>query len=97
MPVLHTFLSKNFKNISQLHIFSYPLWSHRKLKVGNDLKDHLVSSFPAMGRDFFLYTRLFKAFSNLALNTARVGAPTTSLGNLFTLTIKNISISSPSQ
>jgi len=36
-----------------------------------------------MGRDTFHYTRLLKAPSNLAFNTAREGAATTSLGNLF--------------
>ena len=38
---------------------------------------------PAMGRDTFHQTRLLQAPSNLALNTAREGAPTASLGNLF--------------
>jgi len=36
-----------------------------------------------MGRDTFQYTRLLKAPSSLALNTAREGAATASLGNLF--------------
>jgi len=35
-----------------------------------------------MGRDIFHQTRLLKAPSNLALNTAREGAATASLGNL---------------
>jgi len=35
-----------------------------------------------MGRDPFHQTRLLKAPSSLALNTAREGAPTASLGNL---------------
>ena len=35
-----------------------------------------------MGRDTFHYTRLLKARSNLALNIAREGAATASLGNL---------------
>jgi len=35
-----------------------------------------------MGRDTFHQTRLPKAPSNLALNTAREGAATASLGNL---------------
>ena len=46
-----------------------------------------------MSRDIFHQTRLFKAASNLALNTAREGAATASLSNLFqcftTLTVKN--------
>jgi len=37
----------------------------------------------AMGRDTFHYTRLLKAPFNLASNTAREGAATASLGNLF--------------
>jgi len=35
-----------------------------------------------MGKDTFHQTRLRKAPSNLALNTAREGADTTALGNL---------------
>jgi len=35
-----------------------------------------------MSRDIFPYTRLLRAPSNLALNTAREGAATASLGNL---------------
>jgi len=35
-----------------------------------------------MGRDTFRQTRLLQAPSNLALNTAREGAATASLGNL---------------
>ena len=46
-----------------------------------------------MVRDTFHQTRLLKAPSNLALNTSREGASTTSLGNLFhcltTLIVKN--------
>jgi len=46
-----------------------------------------------MDRDAFYYTRLLKAPSNLALNTAREGAATASLGNmcqgLTTLRVKN--------
>jgi len=46
-----------------------------------------------MGRDIFHQTRLLKAPSNLALNTAREGAATAPLGNLgqglITLTVKN--------
>jgi len=46
-----------------------------------------------MGRDTFHQTRLLRASSSLALNTAREGAATVSLGNLFqclaTLTEKN--------
>jgi len=46
-----------------------------------------------MGRDTFHYTRLLEAPSNLALNTAREGAATASLGNLCqcltTLRVKN--------
>ena len=36
-----------------------------------------------MGRDTFHYISLLKDPSNLALNTAREGASTTSLGNFF--------------
>ena len=53
------------------------------------------SNPPAMGRDTFHFTRLLKASSNLALNTSREGASTTSLGNLFQcltiLKVKNFS------
>ena len=46
-----------------------------------------------MSRDIFHQTRLLRAPSNLALNTAREGASTASLGKLFqcftTLTVKN--------
>jgi len=46
-----------------------------------------------MDRDTFHQTRLLRAPSNLALNTAREGAATASLGNLCqclnTLTVKN--------
>lgn len=38
---------------------------------------------PDMCRDSSHYIRLLKALSSLALNTVRVGASTTSLGNLF--------------
>jgi len=37
----------------------------------------------AAGRDTFHKTRLLRATSSLALNAAREGAATTSLGNLF--------------
>jgi len=37
---------------------------------------------PAIGRDPFHQTRVLKALSNLALNPAREGAATASLGNL---------------
>jgi len=51
------------------------------------------SNPPAMGRDSFHQTRLLRAPSNLALNTAREGAATASLGNLCqgltTLMVKN--------
>jgi len=40
------------------------------------------SNPPAMGGDTFHQPRLLKAPSNLALNTARKGAATASLGNL---------------
>jgi len=39
--------------------------------VGRDLKDHLVPTPSAIGRDTFHYTRLLKAPSNLALDTSR--------------------------
>jgi len=46
-----------------------------------------------MSRDIFHYTRLLRAPSSLALNTAREGAATASLGSLgqcfTTLTVKN--------
>jgi len=61
------------------------------VSVGRVLKDHLVPTPPAMSRDIFHQTRLLR--SNLALNTAREGAATASLGNLFqcftTLMVKN--------
>jgi len=48
---------------------------------------------PAIGRDTFHQTRLLRAPSNLASNTAREGAVTASLGSLgqglTTLTVKN--------
>jgi len=40
------------------------------------------SNPPAMSRDTFHQTRVLKALSNLALNPAREGAATASLGNL---------------
>ena len=40
------------------------------------------STPPAMGRDPFHQPRVLRALSNLALNTARDGAATASLGNL---------------
>ena len=47
----------------------------------------------SMGRDTFHQTTLLKALSSLALNTAREGAVTASLGNLCqcltTLMVKN--------
>jgi len=47
-----------------------------------------------MGRDTFYQTRLLKAPSSLALNTARDGATTVSLGNLgqglTNLIVKNV-------
>jgi len=60
--------------------------------VRTDLTYHLFHP-PAVGRDTFHQTRLLKAPSNLALNTAREGAATASLGSqcqgLTTLTVKN--------
>jgi len=54
------------------------------------------SNHPAMGRDTSHETRLLKAPSNLALNTAREGASTDSLGNFFqcltSLKVKNFSL-----
>jgi len=51
-----------------------------------------------MGSDTSHQSRLLKAPSNLALNTAREGAATTSLGNLFqrptTLSVKNFFLTS---
>jgi len=51
---------------------------------------------PAMGRDTFHQTRVLKAPSNPALNTAREGVATASLGNLgqglTTLRVKNFFI-----
>jgi len=49
--------------------------------VGRDLKDHLVPT-SAISRDIFHQPRLLRAPSNLALNPAREGAVTASLGNL---------------
>jgi len=60
--------------------------------VGRYIKDHLVHP-PAMGRNPLHQTRVLQALSNLALNTAREGAATGSLGNLgqglTALTVKN--------
>jgi len=51
-----------------------------------------------LGRDIFHQTRLLKAPSNLALNIAREGAATASLGNLgqglTTLMVKNFFLTS---
>ena len=41
-----------------------------------------LSTHPALGRDPFHQPRVLRAPSNLALNTAREGAATASLGNL---------------
>jgi len=71
---------------------------HRIIESWNglDWKGPYISSSsnpPAMGRDPFHQTRLLKTPSNLALNTAREGAATASLGNLgqglTTLVVKN--------
>jgi len=51
--------------------------------VGRDLKDHPVSTPPAMSRDIFHQTMLLRAPCNLALDTAREEAATVSLGNVF--------------
>jgi len=68
--------------------------NHRMHWVGMDLKDHPPSNPHAT----FHQTRLLKAPSNLALNTAREGAATASLGNpgqgLTTLTVKNFFLTS---
>jgi len=60
--------------------------------IRRDLTDHPVQP-RAMGRDPFHQPRLLRAPSNLALNPAREGAATASLGNLgqglTTLTGKN--------
>jgi len=57
-------------------------------------KGHLIPPPPATGRDSFHQTRLLRATSNLALNAAREGAATASLGNLFqgltTLRVKRV-------
>jgi len=50
--------------------------------VGTDLKDHLVPTPPATSRDIFHQPRVLRAPSNLALNPAREGASTASLGSL---------------
>jgi len=50
--------------------------------VGRDLEDHLVPTPLAMSRDIFHQPRLLRAPSNLALNPAREGAATASLGSL---------------
>jgi len=60
--------------------------------VGSDFEDHLVlTSLPET--DTFHQPRVLKAPSNLALNAAREGAATASLGNLgqglLTFTVKN--------
>jgi len=57
-------------------------WNHRMVWVGKDLKDHLVPTALATGRDTFHQTRLLKAPAYPALNTTREGAATASLGKL---------------
>jgi len=61
--------------------------------AGMDLKDNLVPTPLPWAETPYTRTRLLKATSNLALNTAREGAPTASLGNLCqcltTLIVKN--------
>jgi len=56
------------------------------------------SNLPAMGRDTFHQTRLLRAPPNVALNTAREGAATASLGKLCqcltTLIVKNFFLTS---
>jgi len=73
----------------------YSMLNHRTIKwfgLEGTLK---ITWFqpPAMGRDTFHQTRLLRAPSNPALNTAREGAATASVGNLFqcftTLMVKN--------
>jgi len=49
--------------------------------VGRDLTDQLVPPPPAMDRDTFHQTRVLKAPSDLALDTAREGTATAPLGN----------------
>jgi len=67
------------------------------VRVGRNLKEHLVPTPPAISRDILHWTRLLRAPSRLALNTAREGASTTSLGNLFqcftTFMVKNFFLS----
>jgi len=67
--------------------------NHRMVRVGKDLKDHLVPTPPAMSRDIFHQPGVLRAPSSLALNPAREGASTASLGNLgqcfSTLMVKN--------
>jgi len=64
--------------------------------VGRDFKTSLGSNPPATGRAPFHQPRVLPAPSNLALNTARDGAATASLGSLgwglATLTGKNCCI-----
>jgi len=55
---------------------------------GKDPIQHLVPTPLSVGRNTFLWTRLLKAPSNLALNAAREGAATTSLGNLLIMWFK---------
>ena len=66
---------------------------HRMAWVEKDHSDHPVSTSPALCRVTNHQTRLPRATSSLALNAARDGAFTTSLGNLFqcftTLWVKN--------
>jgi len=52
-----------------------------RFELGGTSEDHL-DQHPVMGRDPCHQTRLLKAPSNLALNPAREGAATASLGNL---------------
>jgi len=55
--------------------------NHRMVWVGRDLTDHPVPT-PCHGQGHLPSDQLLKALSDLALNPAREGAATASLGNL---------------
>lgn len=69
------------------------LQNHRCAWVGTDLKAQLFPTPLTMDWNTFHYTRLLRAWSNLALNISKDGASTNSLGNLLhyltTFTVKN--------
>jgi len=94
-PVSFPFLVTTITLTADLNLMLQEPFYHRIIEwFGLEGTLKTISFQPrAMSRDTFHYTRLLKAPSNLALDTAREGADTASLGNLFqclnTLIIKN--------